>query len=337
MKRKRIVNGRVLEFGEGSTEFSAADDLRLVDPVLTNLAQEYRGQDLVWPHLHPEVDVPKRSIRRPLFGKEAWADTRDIADKAKEDEARIISRTMDDETLTLPDRWLATSTDYVEEEEAHEAARELLDDRANVEFLSEMGDLWTELDAAETDMDASAYDADHKDNVTEGQGKAWNDFTDGTPLDDLTIGIEALEAGGISPNICVCSTDVYWAWLRHKQFRPTNATKSVITRDDIMAILGSYGIEELHVGKALKFDVADNSLSRAWGSGNCLLARVAKAKTQNIKRPSFGYALRRKGYPKVAILTSQWKAKRVQRLWHCRKPVVTSRLAGFLFYNAISL
>lgn len=323
--------GQEFMFGSGddNASFSALDRVEGENvKILTNLAQEYKGRNTIWPKLAPLVPSPSRNFRWFEFGKESFADTRAIAAKTPGKEVNAIKRGATPHVDALIDYWLATVDGTEERDEVGEGLMPLVSDSSNTELLNELADGWTELDLAELAMAAGTYDSDHKDTIS----TKW-DAEGGSPVEDIST---VLSESDIPYNTLVMTKDVFWANLRHADYRSTLATIPLITPDMLLAYWKPFGIEQILVGDCPVISKA-GVISNAWGTGKTLLAKVPiNVNQQNIKRPAFAYTGNRQGYTKVAVYNNQERETHYVRIWVCRKPFVTSAVAAHLLSACLS-
>jgi len=93
-----------------------ATEIRLIDPVLTSLAQEYRNSGFVADKILPVVSVNQRKGKIPVFGKQAFIH-RDTIRAVRADSNRIPPEELTYLEFELLERDVEVSLDYIEEEE----------------------------------------------------------------------------------------------------------------------------------------------------------------------------------------------------------------------------
>ena len=132
------------------------DKLRIVNPVLTELAAGYKNATCVGTELFPVVPVEKEAAIIPKFGKEAFKLYKTSrapgakSNRVKHDPAETVDVVLREHDLTDP-------IDYREDEESLFNEQE----RA-VNFTSDALDLQIEKEIADLVQDPSTYTADHK-------------------------------------------------------------------------------------------------------------------------------------------------------------------------------
>ncbi|MFN3270521.1 MAG: hypothetical protein ACK42G_08040, partial [Candidatus Kapaibacteriota bacterium] len=93
-----------------------ATEIRLIDPILTSIAQEYRNPGFVGNHLFPVVTVNKRKGKIPVFGKQAFVE-RDTVRAIRSKSNRISSNDIEYLDFEMIERDVEVALDYIEEEE----------------------------------------------------------------------------------------------------------------------------------------------------------------------------------------------------------------------------
>ncbi|MFN3780768.1 MAG: inorganic pyrophosphatase, partial [Candidatus Kapaibacteriota bacterium] len=93
-----------------------ANEVRLIDPILTSLAQEYRNSKFVANQLFPVVSVSRRKGRIPIFGRQALVH-RDTFRAIRSNSNRIPPNEINYLEFEMLERDVEVSLDYIEEEE----------------------------------------------------------------------------------------------------------------------------------------------------------------------------------------------------------------------------
>lgn len=295
-------------------------NLRVVDPVLTNLAIGYANSDLVGEVLMPTVDVEKEAGKIPKFGKEAFKIyNTERALRAKSN--RINPESLKHIDVSTEEHDLEYPIDYREDAES---AFPLQAHATNV--VTEGIALRREKQIADLAQDPNNYAADNKLILT---GAGFNDPN----LDIVSIIDDAKEAIrkkiGRKPNTLVLSSDAFYALRRHpKLLDMTKYTKrGLLTVQDIADL---FELETVVVAQSIYSD-DDDQFHDFW-EGSAVLAYVAK-KAANANRsvyePSYGYTIRRKGYPIMDTRTEDGKLELVRNTDNFR-PYLLGSDAGYL-------
>jgi len=309
-----------------------ADSLRLVDPVLTNIAQEYRGQDYIADMLFPTIPVSARAFEYPIFGKEAWIDNRAIALRVAGEEPQVLLSNVTTGSATTIDRWIATAVDDTEMQEATPGTERLTTMAGLVEYLMEQKMLWLEADAAEIVMNSGLYVSGN----TSSPGTKW-DAAGGDFQGDFVGALEVISGNvGAKANTVLMSPGVWYSMLKNSQFLAPNANAAVVGPPDVRTWFAQFGINRVLVGEAFKMLPADSSVERLWGTEYFWLGYVAQSVQANIRRPSFGYKFARSSYPQIVPERNAYGGWTKVRVWSCERPVVTSYPAAYLFSNVLA-
>ncbi|ARU23665.1 hypothetical protein RSSE_c3282 [Ralstonia solanacearum] len=264
-------------------------NLRVVDPVLTQLSIGYTNADLVGDVLFPFVPVDKEGGKIPKFGKEAFKIyNTERALRARSN--RINPEDVDGVTISLDEHDLEYPIDY---RESDEAAFPLEAHATHV--VTEGIRLRHEKKVADQVQDVASYAASNKI-VLSGSSR----FTDKTsdPIGVIEDGKDAVRSKiGRFPNTAVIGAATWKALKQHPAFieRIKYSMKGILTVDLVKEILE---VDNIVVGKAVSAN-DKGVFSDLWGD-NIVLAYVAPGRAGNERtpyEPSFGYTLRKKGVP----------------------------------------
>jgi hypothetical protein len=278
-------------------------NLRVVDPVLTNLSVGYSNADLVGDVLFPFVPVDKEGGKIPKFGKEAFKIyNTERALRAKSN--RINPEDVDSVTVSLDEHDLEYPIDY---RESDEAAFPLEAHATHV--VTEGIRLRHEKKVADLAQNTANYAASNKI-VLAGTSR----FTDKANSDPIaSSGTEGSRAGRSQvPNTAVIGAASWKAIKQHPQFleRIKYSMKGVLTVELLKEILE---VERFVVGRAV-YSSDTGTFGDLWGD-NIVLAYVAQQR-QGAERtpyePSFGYTLRKKGMPQIDKRTEDGKLELVR-------------------------
>lgn len=300
--------------------------LRIVDPVLTEIARGYHNAGFIAETLFPVVTVDKEGVIVPLFGKEAfrlWDTERAI---------RAASNVMTPDDLNtldvvLREHDLAYPCDYREEAES------LFDIESRAALrVKDAIDLKREWSAAQLAQDPDNYLAGAK--VALSGTSSWKD-SGGDPIGDVEEAKETLrERIGVRPNTIVMGAKTYAALKFHEKLQEALGSneRKLITLEHLRAL---FGIDSIHIGEALAGDTATGDI---WGD-NFILAYVARAgagRIASVDEPSFGYTLRRKGMPETDRYDEAGGKVHYVRHTDIYKAVIVGADAGYLITGCAS-
>lgn len=267
-------------------------NLRIVDPVLSNLSIGYTNADLVGSVLFPYAYVDKEGGKIPKFGKEAFKiHNTERALRAKSN--RINPEDVDSITISLDEHDLEYPIDY---RESDEAAFPLEVHATHV--VTEGIRLRHEKKVADLVQNTGSYAASNKI-VLSGTSR-FTDKANSDPIGVFDDGKEAVRSKiGRYPNTAVIGAASWKAMKNHPQFmeRIKYSMKGVMTIELLKEILE---VENIVVGRGV-FSNDQGVFGDLWGD-NIVLAYVAPQR-QGAERtpyePSFGYTLRKKGMPQI--------------------------------------
>ncbi|MFD2645128.1 hypothetical protein [Pseudomonas japonica] len=294
--------------------------LRVVDPVLTNLARGYRNAQFIGEALFPIAFMDKEAGVIPLFGKEAFElyDT----ERALRAQSNIMSPDdVDGLDVVLREHDIAYPVDYREQSEAMFDA-EVRASRRVVDII----DLRREVACAKLAQNPGTYLAGAK--VTLAGSSQWSNGG-GDPVQDVERGKEVIRSRiGVRPNTMTMGASVYASLKFHPKLQEALGSneRKLITLEHLKAL---FGIPEIHIGEAL---ANVGAVGDVW-SDSLQLAYVTKPQggTQaSYEDPSFGYTLRRKGMPEIDTFDASGGKLHYVRNTDIYKPVVVGADAGYL-------
>jgi hypothetical protein len=268
------------------------EELRVVDPVLTNIARGYTNSAYVGTVLAPVVPVKKEAGKIPQFGKEAFKlYNTERAIRAKSNRLSPEGRTTIDFVLTEHD--IEYPIDYREAEE----------DIFNLQVYATQTTidiilLRLEREIADKAQNLNTYPANNKITLS-GTSKFTNPDSD--PIGVIEAGKDAIRNSiGKKPNVMVMGPATYRALKNHAKIidRIKYSMKGVVTTDILAQI---FDIPTVVVGEAI-YATDNGQFSDVW-QDNIVLAYVAPAPAEGVTRtpyePSFAYTLRKEGKPET--------------------------------------
>jgi hypothetical protein len=299
--------------------------LRIVDPVLTQLARGYSNSGFVADKLFPLVSVTKEGGKIPQFTKEAFKIySTERAIRAKSNRINPASNSTIDFVLTEHD--LEYPMDY----------REINEDILNLKMhatnvVADAIALRKEKLCANLAQDASNYASTNKVTLA-----AADQFSD--PTSDPIAIIDAARSAVRSqiaknPNVFIISNDVFVALKNHPSI--TDKVKytqhAVITADLLRQLLQ---FDALYVASSV-YEDESGVLQNIWND-SAVLAFVPEAKqTRSFYEPSFGYTLQMKNYPLIDTYDENGKVK-IVRNTDLFVPKIVGADAGYLIIDCIA-
>ena len=308
---------------------------RIVDPVLTTIAQGYFQQPYELDSLFPIVPVPLHAGKIVEFGKEAFR--LPTSKRSFGSDIQAITIGYQGRSYTMEDHALAGMIPIEEAEEAESALG--LDLQAQTIFaVTQQLRLKLEYDRATLATNAALYGASHKN--TFGSSTKWSVAATCTPINDIDAGIVQIrqDTGRLANQLYV--SDAIFRDLKNcTQIRNyLQYTTNEYVTEDILAKI--FGLEKMIVVRAIYASGANDAFSDVWGNF-ALLANARKPGALNaagsFREPSYGYTYTMKG----GLFAEQPWYRNQSRTWYFpmiwqRLPVVTSLgggtiLPGYLF------
>lgn len=295
---------------------------RIIDPILTNVAQGYRNAEFVGNVLFPRVPVMASGGQIIEFGREAFLNYN-------------LRRTPGGATKRIQFGYLGKPFALLQDSVEVPVPREHMRDAAVVPGI----DLGTravalgmkvvtkslEVDQAALATNAANYDANHK--LALSGSTKWS-ASSGTPTADINTAREAIRSSvGIYPNTVLLSAVAFNAAINNPNVtnRFQYTTHDVITEEMLAAL---WNVERVVVGKAIAMTDAGVA-SDIWGN-NAILA-YTNLGSQNAEEPSFGYTYTMEGNPMVE--QPYWDANTKSWVYpvnYERAPVLSGITSAFL-------
>ena len=294
-------------------------NLRVVDPVLTNLAAGYTNEQFVGDQLMPFVPVDKEGGKIPLFGKEHFkVYSTERALRAKSN--RINPEDIGEVDVALDEHDLEYPIDYREDAESAFP----LQARATNTVVEGIR-LRHEVMVADMVQNPANYAVGNKIALS-GTSRFTDDTSD--PEGVVSDAKAAVRSKIVKePNTLVIGYATWRVLKRHPQLRAilSDTRPRLVQIADLREI---FEIENIVIGKAVKADDAGIT-SDIWGD-NMVLAYVPKASgDRSPYEPSFGYTLRKKGNPVVDTRTEDGKIELIRNT-DIFRPFLLGADAGYL-------
>ena len=299
--------------------------VRVVDPILSTVAQGYRNAAFVGGFLFPRVGVTVSGGRILTFGKESF-------------QAYNLRRAPGAATTRIGFGYAGERYALVQDAVEVPVPREHMRDAAQVPGV-DLGTRATntgmqvvtkalEAEQASIALNASNYDSDHK--VTLSGGTKWSAET-GTPSADVETAKEAIRAStGMYPNVVLLSALAFKAAKNNPKVveRFKYVSKDSITAEMLASL---WEVERVVVGRAVTASDA-GAFSDIWGN-NAVVA-YAPQQPSGMEEPSYGYTYTMEGHPLVEQPYWDNGAKSwIYGVTMERAPVLAGMAAGYLIQN----
>ncbi|HEX9391483.1 MAG TPA: hypothetical protein VF928_09250 [Usitatibacteraceae bacterium] len=298
---------------------------RVVDAVLSTIAQGYRNADFVGFNLFPMVPVDVSGGQIIEFGREDFKSynmRRAPGGNAKRIQFGYLGK---------PFALLQDSVDgMLPREYIRDAQAALSIDVSKIAIYKAMRAvlLGAEIDQAAIALTAANYDAQHK--IVLAGATKWSVGT-GNPLFDIDTGREAIRAStGMYPNVGLMSAVAFTACKNNANItaRFQYTSHDSITPEMLARL---FQLDKLVIGKAITTTDA-NAVSDVWGN-NVVLA-YANLGALDAAEPSYGYTYTMRGQPNA----EQPYYDNSARSWlfpvnYERVPVLSGISSGYLIQN----
>lgn len=295
-------------------------NLRVVDPVLTNLAVGYTNEQFVGDQLFPFVLLDKEGGKIPKFGTEhfkVYATERALRAKSN----RISPEDIGSVDVAMDEHDLEYPIDYREDAESAFPLQ------ARATFVTTEGiRLRHEVMVATIAQNAANYGAGNKITLS-GTSQFTHDSSD--PEGVISDAKAAVRAKTVKePNTMVIGYAAWRALKRNKQLKAilSDTRSRLVQLADLREI---FEIDNIVVGRAVKANDAGVT-SDIWGD-NIVLAYVPKTQAgqRSPYEPSYGYTLRKKGQPVVDTRTEDGKVELIRNT-DIFRPFLLGADAGYL-------
>ena len=295
---------------------------RVVDPVLTSLSTGYTNAELVGSVLFPFAPVDKEGGKIPRFGKEAFmAYETERAVGADSNLGKLGSINPLD--FALEEHDLGIPVDYREQEESWDNALR----RANSQSLAGMR-LVHEIKTAAISTNPANYAVGNKLALA-GENKFSHANSD--PEAVINAAKDAIsDKVVLEPNTMLIGALAWRALKGNAKLKAilSDNAKRLVRLDDLREI---FEIQNIVIGRGVK--TTDKGVaSKIWGN-NIVLAYVPAAQSgaeSDSRVPSYGYTLRKRGYPQADQYTKAGGKVTVVRNTDIYQPLLMGAEAGYL-------
>lgn len=312
----------------GQQTLSAA---RVIDPILTEVAQGYRNADMAGGALFPFVPVQQRGGKIIAFGKEDFA---------------LYNTSRAPGANTKRVQFGYTAGNYTLEQHALEAVApwELMQEASVVAQVNLAGMavrkvqniIALRLEKAQADLatNAASYAASNK--VTLSGTSQWSDYS-GTsnPSKDIENGKEAIRQQiGRPGNTVILSAQAFKACKQHPAIidRIKYTGRDVVTTELLASL---WDVDRVVVGGAVYTDNA-GAITDVWGKF-VVVAYTNIGSVADLGEPTYGYTYRLDGAPYVEEGYADKNAKSdIYPVTDEVAPVLTAALSGYLISSSVA-
>lgn len=305
---------------------------RIVDPVLSTIAQGYQNSEMIASALFPTVPVNLRGGNVITFGKEAFMLYQ--SQRAPGENTRRVRFGYAGAPYALTDYSLEGLVPVEVEQEASNGPGIDLGAGA-ITDVSAIMSLRLEKQSADIARNAASYAAANK--VTLSGTAQWSDFgTVSDPVKDIEAAKNAVRAAtGKRANTVVLGAAAFSALQQH----PKIVARLVYTGRDIATpelLAALFGVAKVVVGDAIYSNDAGTAFTDVWGN-DVVVAYTNLGSVQSGGLPSYGYTYQLAGYPSVEEPYFDRSAKSwIYPVSRAEAPVLASAAAGYLITNAVA-
>ncbi len=304
---------------------------RVVDPVLSTIAQGYRNPAFVGGNLFPSVNVPLRAGNIITFGKEDFMLYG--TQRAPGENTKRVGFGYAGSAYALVDYSLEGQLPIEHMQEAQNGPGI---DMATV-TLNKVGRIMAlRLEKAQADLarNAANYGAGNK--VTLSGTSHWSDFgATSDPIANIETGREAIRvATGMDATVMVIPAAVHSKLKQHPDIidRMKYTGRDVATAELYQDL---FEIPKVIIGKSIYASDA-GAFTDVWGK-DVILAYTDLASLNDAGTPTYGYNYQLDGYP----LAEEPYYDRNSKSWYfpvtrAEAPVIAAAGAGYLITNAVA-
>jgi hypothetical protein len=308
-----------------------AGQARVIDPVLTSVAQGYQNPELVGSALFPYVPVEQRGGKIITFGKEDFY-LYSGARAPGADTKRVVFG-YSGASYALQQFALEGVVPFELMQEA-QAVPGIDSARLAIARVQRIVALNLEKAQADLATTAANYAAGNK-NVGLTGTTLWSDAAASDPIGDIETGKEAIRTlTGRYPNTLMISARTARALRVHtKIIDRIKYTGRDIPTAELLAML--FGVESVVIGGAVYAD-ATGTLTDVWGK-TALLAITETASVADLGVPSYGYTYRLRGAPFVETPYDERQSKSwVYPVTDEVAPVIAGSTAAYLISPTVA-
>ncbi|MBI3771454.1 MAG: major capsid protein [Gammaproteobacteria bacterium] len=302
---------------------------RVIDPILTTVAQGYKNADLVGESLFPVVPVEQRGGKIISFNKE---DFRLYATgRVPGGNTKRVQYGYQGSAFALEQHALEGLVPFELMEEAN-AVPSI--DMARIAVMKTQNIIALRNEKAQADLATTAANYAASNKTTLSGTSQWNDAAS-TPIANIETAKEAVRSLiGRRPNTVLLSAKAFNALKVHASIidRIKYTGRDVVTTELLASL---FGVQRVMVGEAV-YEDASGAMTDVWGK-HAVVAYTEVGGLVDMGLPSYGYTYRLRGYPIVESPYQDRNAKSwVYPVTDELSPVIAGASAGYLITNAVA-
>ena len=307
---------------------------RVVDPVLSTVAQGWRHPMHVWHHLFPPIPVDVRGGKIVKFNRESFRRYNTVRGPGAN--TQRIQYGYSGEPFALTQHALEGVVPFEFMEDASVVPGIDLG-RGAVEDTRDNVSLEIEHLAAEQALADASYANTHK--VTLAGNSQWS-HAESNPFTQINKAKNVIRRStGMYPNVCIIGSEVFQSGVENNKAildRTKHTSKDSIT---VEMLQGLFRIDTVREGMSIYLeedDADDAEFKDVWGK-NVVIAYVAPQSLASRGSPSYGYTYQLRGYPRAETPYEDRRAKSwVYPVTDECTPVVAGQSAAYLIKSAVA-
>ena len=304
--------------------------VRVIDPILSNVAQGYAHPERVGFALFPRVPVRQRGGQIIEFGRDSFK--RYKTRRAPGANTKRVQFGYEGKPFALVQDALEGQVPWEHMQDANEVPGIDLGTEATNEVMDIMS-LSLEIDQANLATNPNNFSANNKDTLS---GTSQWTSPDSDPAKQIREYREAVRSIiGLRPNVMEVSAHGFNALCEHpkilERFKYTSS-------DSITAAMLAklFNLRNLVVGEAVYMEEGSDTMIDVWGN-SATLAYVPE-QVSSRRAPSFGYTYALEGHPIVEEAYNERNAKSwIYPVTYERAPVLSGIESGFLIQDVAAL
>lgn len=301
---------------------------RVIDPILTTVAQGYRNANFIGSALFPAVPVDQRGGKIVAFGKEDFMIYRTA--RAPGTNTPRVQFGYSSSSYALEQHALEGQVPFEQMQDARQVPGI---DQGQMAVRKVQNIIGLRLEKAQADLATTAANYPTGNKTTLSGTAQWSDYTNSNPSAAIETAKDAIRSKvGLRPNVVALGAAVFSTLRQHPAIidRIKYTGRDVVTTELLAAL---WGVDRVVVGDAVYASDA-GVFSDVWGKF-VVVAYTDTTGLMDMGVPTFGYSYQLRGYPLVERPYEDRNAKSwIYPVTDEVVPVIAANSAGYL-YSAV--